>query len=340
MNRVTPLLAVAAAALLASPPAGADAQVRPTPAPAPSERPQQPEPRGWLGIDFQWEQRPGEDRPSMVIRQVMRNSPAERAELRTGDQVLSFGGVPADPAAVRSRGAQLRPGEVIVLELARPGDDTARTVRIQADHRPTVVTMGPGGEWVPFNPDTLRALLRLNLDSMQVHLEQFHSDEMQVVFRRMMEEGARTQEMSARLHRELQAHARDRPEGRAGVRLQGVAPSGFDRALVSARVEGAPSLTVFRAGQRVVGGAELTPMNPDLARYFGVAAGVLVVEVLDDTPAAHAGLRGGDVIVRVGGRDITGIPEFRAALEEGYRNPPVPATVIREGREVEVRFPR
>lgn len=48
------------------------------------------------------------------------------------------------------------------------------------------------------------------------------------------------------------------------------------------------------------GRVELAPLNEDLGRYFGAEQGVLVVSAPDDNPL---GLKGGDVIIRIGERE-------------------------------------
>jgi membrane-associated protease RseP (regulator of RpoE activity) len=50
-------------------------------------------------------------------------------------------------------------------------------------------------------------------------------------------------------------------------------------------------------------GASVDELGPQLADYFGVksGAGLLVKSVDADSPAAHAGLKAGDVVVRVNG---------------------------------------
>lgn len=51
-------------------------------------------------------------------------------------------------------------------------------------------------------------------------------------------------------------------------------------------------------------GAELTQLDDDMREVLGAERGVLVMRVQPTTPAAEAGLRGGDVLVRVGRRRV------------------------------------
>lgn len=116
------------------------------------------------------------------------------------------------------------------------------------------------------------------------------------------------------------------------------------RILTDARAEGPRRLEAMEAvaltGRRAVAGAEFTPLNPGLARYFGVEEGVLAVNVVDGGPAHEAGLRAGDVVVRVDDRPVTEVDQLRAALSSGYRSPPVPVEIVREGAELTLQFSR
>lgn len=108
-----------------------------------------------------------------------------------------------------------------------------------------------------------------------------------------------------------------------------------------ARTPQPPEVHVFFApeivGQRVVAGAHLTTLNPELGDYFGVGRGLLVTDVMKNTPAAAAGLVAGDVITVVEGREVTSISELRTALARASR--PAPITVVRKRKPIELRLP-
>ena len=63
-------------------------------------------------------------------------------------------------------------------------------------------------------------------------------------------------------------------------------------------------------------GVETRRLDEDLAAYFDVAAGqgVLVLEVIEDTPADEVGIRPGDVIVAVDGETVTSPGDLRDLL--------------------------
>lgn len=87
-------------------------------------------------------------------------------------------------------------------------------------------------------------------------------------------------------------------------------------------------------GQSFVAGAQLTPLNPSLAEYFQAEEGVLVTEVLEGTPADEAGMKAGDVIVRVGTESVASLEDLRFAV--GYLERPLRFQVIRKGSPLEV----
>ena len=79
-------------------------------------------------------------------------------------------------------------------------------------------------------------------------------------------------------------------------------------------------------------GIEPAPVTREVAAQLGLdqAAGVLVMEVGDGTPAAKAGLQPGDVIVRLDDKPIDTVEDLFGELRQGDR---VTLTLIRDGRE-------
>ncbi|MFW6088254.1 MAG: PDZ domain-containing protein [Gemmatimonadota bacterium] len=73
----------------------------------------------------------------------------------------------------------------------------------------------------------------------------------------------------------------------------------------------APASSTFR-----VAGAEFRSLTSELADYFAVDTGVLVLRVIRETPADRLGLRGGDVVIEVGGRETPDVTTFRRLMEE------------------------
>ena len=91
---------------------------------------------------------------------------------------------------------------------------------------------------------------------------------------------------------------------------------------------------LVEAGRGLVAGAQLEPLNPKLAQYFRVDGGVLVLDVLEGTPASEADLQGGDVIVTVAGDSVSSVEELKFGL--GYLGRPLRLMVIRNGEPLEI----
>ena len=85
-----------------------------------------------------------------------------------------------------------------------------------------------------------------------------------------------------------------------------------------------------RAYLGIAGGSR--PLPPRLARELGRTACVEVVEVVDGSPAAKAGLRPEDLIVDVGGTPVEGVDDLQRLMAGELIGSRVPATVVREGR--------
>ena len=84
-----------------------------------------------------------------------------------------------------------------------------------------------------------------------------------------------------------------------------------------------------RAYLGIAGGSR--PLPPRLARELGRNACVEVVEVVDGSPAAKAGLRPEDLIVDVGGTPVEGVDDLQRLMAGELIGSRVPATVVREG---------
>ena len=79
-------------------------------------------------------------------------------------------------------------------------------------------------------------------------------------------------------------------------------------------------------------GALLETMGPQLAIFFGAQTGLLVREVDPDSPAAVAGLRAGDVVIRVDDQPVLSPADWMKTLH-GRRGKQVAVVVLRDKRE-------
>lgn len=120
--------------------------------------------------------------------------------------------------------------------------------------------------------------------------------------RRLILEDAPLAQRLESVHREALTAARSRIDSVIHVRGGRPAPPAPDAAAPSA----------YR-----LAGAEFQSLTSELAEYFPVDAGVLVLRVIPETPAERLGLRGGDVVVEVDGRATPDVATFRALIGEG-----------------------
>jgi serine protease Do len=91
-----------------------------------------------------------------------------------------------------------------------------------------------------------------------------------------------------------------------------------------------------RAYIGIAGGSR--PLPPRLARELGRGTGVEVVEVVEGSPAAKAGLRSEDLIVSVGGIAVEGADDLQRLMTGDLIGELVTATVIRGGRVLDLEL--
>src|SRR5207248_8945569 len=78
-------------------------------------------------------------------------------------------------------------------------------------------------------------------------------------------------------------------------------------------------------------------LEPELRETLRVEGGALVETVAPNTPAAKAGLKPGDVIVRFDGKNVRSFTDLENAVATVTPGNTVPLNVIRDGHPVEVR---
>jgi serine protease Do len=89
-----------------------------------------------------------------------------------------------------------------------------------------------------------------------------------------------------------------------------------------------------RAYLGIAGGTR--PLPPRVARTLGREAGVEVVQVVEGTPAADAGLRPEDLIVELDRVPVTDVGDIQRLMVVEKIGIPVPVRLLREGRELEL----
>ena len=87
----------------------------------------------------------------------------------------------------------------------------------------------------------------------------------------------------------------------------------------------------FRTGNRRQIGVGITPLSKQLAEHFGVDGGVMVSEVRENSPAAKAGLKAGDIIVEANGNAVNDDGELIRLIND-KKEGDITLTIVRDGK--------
>lgn len=106
-----------------------------------------------------------------------------------------------------------------------------------------------------------------------------------------------------------------------------------DGKVVSSSTEDGPAFFLDGElfGKRAYLGVSLVDLTDELRDHFGAPkdAGLLVSSVEDDSPAAKAGIRVGDIIVSIDGKDVESSGDLRRGLREKKEGDTVRVEVLR-----------
>ena len=93
---------------------------------------------------------------------------------------------------------------------------------------------------------------------------------------------------------------------------------------------GEPNVFIYRSGANRQIGVGVSPLTKQLGDYFGIAEGkgLLINNVREDSPAAKAGLKAGDIIVEVDGKQVNESFDLVRAIND-KKEGSVSLTIIR-----------
>ncbi len=98
-------------------------------------------------------------------------------------------------------------------------------------------------------------------------------------------------------------------------------------------IKASPNIIISGAGHGFLG-VELTPLTPELREHFGVPkeVGVMIGGIEEDSPAAAAGLRVGDIITRIDDEEIRSAGRLARAVRHQEKGDVVAIEYWRDGR--------
>ncbi|MGD0014329.1 MAG: PDZ domain-containing protein [Bryobacteraceae bacterium] len=229
------------------------------------------------------------------VTRVVGESPAIKAGLKEGDVVLEYNGERVDGVEQFVRLVrETPPGRQVKLSISRNG--VVQTVTATIAKKPQGFHMDPNFErdMQKFGEEMRH---QFGPDSPFQHDMQKFGEEMRHKFG-----------PDSEFHREMEQFGEDLGGRiRAEVRVRQIGPGGASGRL----------------------GIEAEPVTEQLAEFFGVKQGVLVRSVNASSPAEKAGIRAGDVIVKVGAAEVARASEIGRALREAEAGKPVPVVVVR-----------
>lgn len=342
--------ALALAAVLLSPPAALWAQSAQEEAAA--ERP------GWIGVGIQESldcgARAGEGeapeavplvrardcRRILVTQAVFEDGPAAEAGMQPGDTLVAVDGQPVAERSGAVALGSLEPGRPVEVLVGREGG--RETLRITPEPRPR--EHGPTPILTPGRPDAPSVFVRPGSLARAAAAAAEGTGPTEIRLR--LSDG----EFSGTLRVDEDGHVYLQSAPHELVRLKGVElrPPEVRAIRDSVLTEARRRLEEIRAERRPrppvappspedaerirMLGAEFLALTSELAGNLrGVDAGLLVLRVVPGTPAAHLGLRPGDVVVEAGGEPVAGAADLRSPFGGAARGDSVIVRWVRRG---------
>lgn len=109
------------------------------------------------------------------------------------------------------------------------------------------------------------------------------------------------------------------------------------------RVEALPSMGegnrdfyVFRSGSHRQIGIGVSPLTKQLGEHFGVESGVMINNVRENSPAAKAGLKAGDIVIEVEGKAVKSDGDLIRAISE-KKEGDISLTIVRDRNRQTIR---
>ncbi len=288
------------------------------------------EKHGWLGISLQCSNCSRQQMDDVVlwsfssppeIQAVRERGPAAAAGMREGDLIIAVGGIDITTEEGGRAFGALTAGVPAQIRVRRGSRELDLTVT------PGTGLEAFGEEWKTYTWSGAA------WDSLRQQLKQLYEGQLnlQVALRnaeralRVTE--AQTPQQLTEAQRQLAQRQRLQidsirqrlKESQKLIRLQADSLAVWTLVAPRLQVEAVPApeaRTIIVYPDAVAGARfeELTEESPLVSYFPGVDAGLLIVQVVEDTPAHVAGLREGDVVLAVNGEAVRTVADLRRRL--------------------------
>jgi C-terminal processing protease CtpA/Prc len=265
----------------------------------------------------------------VAIQQVSPNSPAARAGLRAGDIITQVGRRPVEDFRDLSNAiTRLHSGDQVTIHVLRHGQERTLRATLAADQE------GRMQESEDEDRDALTQRPSNRNQQGRPAQEMADSSGQGQVLQRLLQ---RFESLENRFQ-QIEQQARRQSQQRQYGRLQEESGS-ESRALqrVQQRVEELEE-RLQQAQEQNQSQRQLqdTQLGIHAERRGQQGQGVRVTYLDEDAPAAEAGLRRGDVILRVDGRRVSSVQDLRQALQQAEPGQELNLEVLRGGRRLDL----
>jgi len=289
--------------------------------------------RGFLGINLECQNCKREDQGGVSvwwfsehpsITWVREDGPAARAGLHEGDVILAVRGIDLTTDEGGRTFGSLRAGNPTEFLVRRGGEEVT-------------VTVTPGSPAEAFGEEYAVVMFPETWDSVMLQLKKMYEGQLQLRIvlgqaeRALAVTEAEAQRTSSAQQREMVIKQRAQIDSmrlqmvkwQKAIRIQADSLAARTLKVVPRAVEVdvmAPESRTIMVYSDAVAGARFQALDDDsplVSDIEGVDGGLLIVKVVENTPAHRAGLRQGDVVLTANGVPVRTVKELRKVVGEG-----------------------